>query len=152
MKYGYDFIPEEWKNGEPEQPTNVRYIARYSPQIFALALTELLQQEGVEILFDCLATRPVMNTGHCEGLLLESKSGREFYPAGIVIDTTGDADLLFPRRNPPPFRGKTILPTSVIPSRWKTAERPLRQTTSVLRSAPAQAETPIFTDTIIRRA
>lgn len=105
VKYGYDFIPEEWKNGEPEQPTNVRYIARYSPQIFALALTELLQQEGVEILFDCLATRPVMNTGHCEGLLLESKSGREFYPAGIVIDTTGDADLLF-RAGIPTVQGK----------------------------------------------
>ena len=105
VKYGYDFIPEEWKNGEPEQPTNVRYIARYSPQIFALALTELLQQEGVEILFDCLATRPVMNAGHCEGLLLESKSGREFYPAGIVIDTTGDADLLF-RAGIPTVQGK----------------------------------------------
>ncbi len=105
VKYGYDSIPPEWKNGEPKHPTNVRYIANYSPQIFALALTELLQEEGVEILFDCLAAKPVMNGGHCEGLLLESKSGREFYKAGIVIDTTGDADLLF-RSGMPTVQGK----------------------------------------------
>lgn len=105
VKYGYDSIPEEWKNGEPEKPTDVRYIARYSPQIFALALTELLQKEGVEILFDCIVSRPVMNGGHCEGLVLESKSGREFYKAGIVIDTTGDADILF-RSGMPTVQGK----------------------------------------------
>ena len=38
--YGFDTIPEPWKNGEPTEPTNVRYVQRYSPYIFALQMTE----------------------------------------------------------------------------------------------------------------
>ena len=27
-KYGYDTIPQEWKNGEPTEPTSVRYMQK----------------------------------------------------------------------------------------------------------------------------
>ena len=30
----------------------------------------------------------------CDGLIVESKGGREFYGAGMVVDATGDADIL----------------------------------------------------------
>ena len=33
--YGYDTIPDEWKNGEPKEPTTKRYINRFPPYIFA---------------------------------------------------------------------------------------------------------------------
>ncbi|MDD6032000.1 MAG: FAD-dependent oxidoreductase [Oscillospiraceae bacterium] len=93
-RYGYDTIPEPWKDGEPKEPTLVRYMQRYSPNIFALQLTEQVQQAGVDLLFDCIAAQPVMEGGVCRGVITESKSGREYHPAGMVIDTTGDADLL----------------------------------------------------------
>ncbi len=95
IRYGYDSIPSDWRDGEPSQPTEQRYITRYSPQIFALALTELLQEEGVEILFDAVVSAPVMTGKHCDGIIVESKSGREFCAAGVVIDATGDGDLLY---------------------------------------------------------
>lgn len=95
IRYGYDSIPSDWKNGEPKEPTGQRYITRYSPQIFALALTELLQEEGVEILFDAVVSAPVMTGKHCDGIIIESKSGREFCASDIVIDATGDGDLLY---------------------------------------------------------
>ena len=28
IKYGYDTLPEEWKNGEPDSPTKARYCTR----------------------------------------------------------------------------------------------------------------------------
>ncbi len=45
-KYGYDAIPKEWQDGEPKEPTNVRYIQRYSPYVFALQLTEEITSSG----------------------------------------------------------------------------------------------------------
>lgn len=95
VAYGYDVTPEEWLNGEPKDPTLVRYTVRYSACMCALALTELIKNEGVDLLFDTIASEPVMEGGHCKGLIVENKSGRSFYEAGVVIDTTGDADILY---------------------------------------------------------
>ena len=93
-KFGFDTIPNEWKNGEPKEPTNIRYVQRYSPYIFALQLTEELSKAGVDVLFDCIATKPVMEGNVCKGVITESKSGTELYGCKILIDTTGDADLM----------------------------------------------------------
>lgn len=94
-KYSWDTIPEEWKNGEPEDKENChRYTCRYSPYIFALVLMEEITKAGVELLYDCIASEPVMEGSICQGVITESKSGRQFCRAKMIIDTTGDADLL----------------------------------------------------------
>ena len=36
----YDTIPSDWEKGEPLNPTEQRYVQRYSPNIFALQLLE----------------------------------------------------------------------------------------------------------------
>ena len=87
-RYGYDTIYPDWQTGAH------RMTNRYSPYIFALQLTEQIQKEGVELLFDCIGSQPVMEGKLCKGIIAESKSGREYYEAGMVIDTTGDCDLL----------------------------------------------------------
>ncbi|MBQ4119473.1 MAG: FAD-dependent oxidoreductase [Clostridia bacterium] len=91
---GWDTIPEEWKDGEPKEPTTVRYIQRYSPAIFAYQLTEELKKSGADILFDCMAVDPIMDGNICKGVITESKGGTEFYPCRVIIDTTGDCDVL----------------------------------------------------------
>lgn len=91
---GWDTIPSEWKDGEPKEPTNVRYIQNYSPAIFAYQLTDELKKSGADILFDCIATDPVMDGNICTGVVTESKGGTEFYPCRMLIDTTGDCDVL----------------------------------------------------------
>lgn len=91
---GWDAIPDVWKNGEPKEPTNVRYIQRYSPAIFAYQLTEELKSSGADILFDCMAADPIMDGNICTGIITESKGGTEFYPCRVLIDTTGDCDVL----------------------------------------------------------
>lgn len=93
-KYGYNTIPKEWEHGEPKEPTTVRYIQRYSPYIFALQLTEELLHSGAKLLFDVIACDPVMDGKVCKGIITESKGGTEYYGCKMLIDTTGDCDVL----------------------------------------------------------
>ena len=94
IRYGLDTLPPEWKDGEPKEPTEKRYVTRFSIGIFALALVKLLTDEGVTIFYDALISMPVMEGGHCQGLIIDGKSGRQFYAAKMVVDATGDADVL----------------------------------------------------------
>ncbi len=68
---GWDKIPNEWKNGEPKEPTTIRYIQRYSPTIFAYQLTEELKNSSADILFDCMAVDPIMEENICKGVITE---------------------------------------------------------------------------------
>jgi hypothetical protein len=91
---GWDTIPDDWKYGEPKTPTGQRYIQRYSPAIFAYQLTDEIKKSGADILFDCMAVDPIMDGNICTGVITESKGGTEFYPCRVLIDTTGDCDVL----------------------------------------------------------
>ena len=96
IKDGYDTIPEEWRYGEPGfGKTNVRYVTRFSAPIFTMALTELVKNEGVDVLFDTVIIQPVMEGNVCRGLAVENKTGCEYYSAKMIVDTTGDADVLY---------------------------------------------------------
>lgn len=108
IKYGFDSIPECWKNGTAgiDSP---RYMTRFSPQIFALALTDLLAAEEMTLRYDSIVANVEMSCGkngmHCNGVYTESKSGREFFEGAMIVDATGDADVLF-RAKVPTFQGK----------------------------------------------
>lgn len=95
VKYGFDTIPDVWKNGEPKEPTDIRYLSRFSAPVFTLALTELVKNEGIDILYDTVVCEPIMNGYVCSGLVVENKSGMQYYEGKIIIDTTGDADVLY---------------------------------------------------------
>lgn len=94
VKYGYDTIPDCWKNGTPTKD-GPRYVTRFSVPIFILALTELIQNEGVSILFDSVVADAVMEGNHCKGVVVANKSGYEYYTASMFVDTTGDGDLMY---------------------------------------------------------
>lgn len=95
IEHGFDTLPKEWKGGvEPDHPTQARCQGHYSSGIFALELLKLLKNAGVTILYDAWVSAPMMENGRCTGLIIESKSGRRFYEAGVVVDATGDADVL----------------------------------------------------------
>ena len=93
-KYGYDTIPAEWRDGEPKTYTEKRYTQRFSPYIFAFQLNEEIKTSGADILLDCMACDPVMEGNVCRGVITESKSGMELYGCEMLIDATGDCDVL----------------------------------------------------------
>ena len=95
IRRGYDSLPDAWRDGKAQPGERSRYVTRFSPDIFAMELSALLDDEGVALLYDSLAVRPVMRGERCEGVMVESKGGLEFYRAAMIVDATGDADLLF---------------------------------------------------------
>lgn len=93
-KYGWDTIPNEWKDGEPKEYTEKRYTQRYSPYIFSMQLTEEVISSGAQVLFDVIATEPVMDGKVIKGVVTQSKGGTEYYTCSVFIDVTGDCDVL----------------------------------------------------------
>jgi hypothetical protein len=94
VRYGYDTIPEEWREGQPKEKVSVRYLTRFSPAIFSLAIAEFLQQEQVDIFLDTTLSNVVMDGNRCKGVILHSRSGDEYYEAEMFIDATGDGELM----------------------------------------------------------
>lgn len=118
LRYGYGDLPKEFQNGRIPEKTLAayrdrgqlppRYMVKFSPEIFALTLTELCQKEGVHLLFDSVLSKPVMDPdrpGILSGVVVENKSGREYYSAQMFVDATGDGDLLFRAGVPTKARG-----------------------------------------------
>ena len=93
-KYGFDSIPEQWGGEGPNNKERLRYTSRFSPTIFMLALDRYMEENGVEVLFDALATYPEMEGGHCRGVIVETVGGTEFYGAKYIIDATGTAVVM----------------------------------------------------------
>ena len=106
IKYGYDCVPEEWRDGkEPGEGAKTRYVTKFSINIYILQLTKWLKDENVDILFDTIVTEPVMENGKCTALIVENKTGTQCFEADVVIDATGDADVLY-RAGVPTVQGK----------------------------------------------
>lgn len=93
VKYGYENLPAKW-GGEGKNIIHYdRYATAYSPSVFSLALDGFVRESGADIRFDTLAVYPVINDGHCDGIVAESVSGKEFYSCKFIIDATGDASV-----------------------------------------------------------
>lgn len=94
IKYGYNNLPQEWKMGTVhlDNPTG-RYRTQFNIPAFELALDELMEQEGVDVVYDTVFSAPIMDGNRCEGIIVENKSGRGAYMTKMVIDATGDADV-----------------------------------------------------------
>lgn len=93
IQYGYENLPAKWGGEGKNRIRYDRYATAYSPTVFSLALDEFVRDSGVHIRFDTRATYPVVTNGHCDGIVAESVSGKEFYPCKCVIDATGDAGV-----------------------------------------------------------
>jgi hypothetical protein len=95
-RYSYDDIPECWK-GSPwrvDEPTG-RYQCTFNIPACVMALDEFTDAEGVNVMFDTGMCLPIMEGNTCRGVFVENKSGRSAYLAKMVVDATGDADVLF---------------------------------------------------------
>ena len=96
IKYGYNNLPEEWKCNTGEiKNTGRRYQTQFSPPEFMMAMEEKLIAEGIDIIYDTLFSNTIMESGKCVGVILENKSGRMAYGCKMVVDATGDSDVMY---------------------------------------------------------
>lgn len=98
IKYGYGNVPETWLTGSPDKER--RYSTIFSPPEFVYALDELVRNEKIDVLFDTLFCKAIIDEGRCSAVIVENKAGRSAYKAKVFIDATGDADLFFRAGSP----------------------------------------------------
>lgn len=55
----------------------------------------LMEQEGIQVVFDTNFCAPIMEGKTCKGVIVENKSGRTAYLAKAFVDASGDLDLMF---------------------------------------------------------
>ncbi len=96
FKYSYNNLPDCWSYGVKhcDKPTG-RYGTTFNIPAFILTLDEYMEQEGVQVFYDCVFSEPIMEGGNCKGYIIESKSGRTAYLAEMVVDASGDSDVMF---------------------------------------------------------
>ena len=90
---GIDNLDKGWKEENKPSHDKATFTSFFSPCTGVMVLDEILKKNNVDIRLDSLATYPVMEGKHCRGVVVETKGGKEFFEAKVVIDCTGDADV-----------------------------------------------------------
>lgn len=108
IKYGYDNMPRYWKDrlgiedtkkDDPETwpivNVDQRCATMFNIPAFVYAIDELLEQEGVDIIYDTVYCKPIMEENRVTGVIVENKSGRYAYGCKAVVDASGDSDVMY---------------------------------------------------------
>ena len=74
----------------------VLYTALIDPEIMKCELNTLMEEAGVNLYLHCWGALPIVEGKNVKGVIVENKSGRQAILAKVVIDCTGDGDLLRP--------------------------------------------------------
>lgn len=74
----------------------VLYTALIDPEIMKCELNNMMEEAGVKLYLHSWGIRPIVEGNTVKGVIIENKSGRQAILAKVVIDSTGDGDLLQP--------------------------------------------------------
>ncbi len=73
---------------------HIVYASLIDAEISKCVLNDMVTEAGVKTYLHSWGTLPVMDGNRAAGVVFESKSGRQAILARVVIDSTGDGDLL----------------------------------------------------------
>jgi hypothetical protein len=69
----------------------------FDTEVYKLVSMQMVRESGAELLLHAYAVGVIMDeqqTGQCNYVIIESKSGRQAIQAKTIVDCTGDADLV----------------------------------------------------------
>ena len=72
----------------------IEYTAWVDPELLKCVLNDMVEEAGVKLLLHSWGTRAIVEDNAVKGVVFESKSGRQAILGKIIIDGTGDGDLL----------------------------------------------------------
>jgi len=72
----------------------IEHTAWVDPELLKCILNDMVEEAGVKLYLHSWGTRAIVNDGKVEGVMFESKSGRQAVLGKVIIDGTGDGDLL----------------------------------------------------------
>jgi hypothetical protein len=89
-------LVEYYKNRSPFYATGNRvgYSAHIDAEISKCLFQDMMTEAKVKTYLHSWGTEPIMEGNKARGVIFESKSGRQAVLAKVVIDSTGDGDLL----------------------------------------------------------
>lgn len=69
-------------------------VTPWDPEGYKLAAAELVESSGATLLLNTWISAPIVEGGQLNGIIVENKSGRQAYLAKVVIDSSGDCDVV----------------------------------------------------------
>lgn len=72
----------------------VQLGAMVDPEILKCVLNDMVEEAGVKLFLHSWGTKAIVEKDEVQGVIFESKSGRQAILGKVVIDGTGDGDLL----------------------------------------------------------
>ena len=78
----------------PDDERVVLYSAVIDPEVGKDELCTMAEEAGVELLLHTWVVEPIVDNGRVCGVIVENKAGRQALLGKVVIDSTGDGDLL----------------------------------------------------------
>jgi len=84
----FDYSPMFVRQGR------VRLSANVDTEILKCVLNDMVEGAGVKLLLHCWAARAITDNDTVKGIIFESKEGRQAITGKVIIDATGDGDLL----------------------------------------------------------
>jgi hypothetical protein len=72
----------------------ILYTVLVDPEVLKDELNTMVTEAGATVLLHSLGTSPLMDGNSVKGVIFESKSGRQAILGKVIIDSTGDGDLL----------------------------------------------------------
>jgi hypothetical protein len=72
----------------------IQLAAMVDPEILKCVLNDMVEESGVKLFLHSWGTRAIVDKNKVQGVIFESKSGRQAILGKVVIDATGDGDLL----------------------------------------------------------
>ena len=88
-------VIEKWKNHfSTVVDGRIRLTWTVDPEMLKCILNDMVEEAGVKLSLHSWGTRAIVEDGKVKGVFFESKSGRQAVLGKIIIDGTGDADLL----------------------------------------------------------
>jgi len=88
--FTFFYVRDDLKTGRKR----VLYTALVDPEIMKCELNSMMEEASVKLYLHSWGTRPIMDGHTVKGVFIENKSGRQAILAKVVIDSTGDGDLL----------------------------------------------------------
>ncbi|MDR1727184.1 MAG: FAD-dependent oxidoreductase [Acidobacteriota bacterium] len=78
----------------PDGELVVLYTAVIDPEVAKDELNNMVLESGAELFLHTWVTEPIMDGNAVKGVIAESKSGRQAFSGKVVIDCSGDGDLI----------------------------------------------------------
>jgi hypothetical protein len=72
----------------------IEYTAWVDPELLKCVLNDMVEEAGVKLSLHSWGTRAIVENNKVQGVFFESKSGRQAILGKVIIDGTGDGDLL----------------------------------------------------------